>query len=56
MLSLAELGIGNIVIYSLYKPLSESNFKKIKILIDFYKQVYRLLIVIILFLGLIIFT
>lgn len=42
LLSLAELGIGNTIIYSLYKPLVENNKEKIKMLMNFYKKAYNL--------------
>ena len=41
MLSLAELGIGNVVIYSLYKPVAENNISEIRALTRFYKKVYN---------------
>ena len=40
MLSLAELGIGTAIIYSLYKPLAEHNIQEIKSLMQLYKKVY----------------
>ncbi|MBC7525781.1 MAG: oligosaccharide flippase family protein [Flavobacterium sp.] len=40
MLSLAELGIGSAIIYSLYKPLAEKNEYEIAIILQFYKKVY----------------
>ncbi|MFR5684765.1 MAG: lipopolysaccharide biosynthesis protein, partial [Clostridia bacterium] len=40
VLSLAELGFGNIVIYSLYRPLADENYEKITALIHFYKHIY----------------
>lgn len=41
VLSLAELGVGNIVIYSLYKPLAEKDDIKVASLIRFYKSIYN---------------
>ena len=40
MLSLAELGIGSAIIYSLYKPIADSNIDEIKSLMRLYKNVY----------------
>ena len=41
MLSLAELGIGTAVNFSLYKPLVEGNREKISVLMGFYKRAYQ---------------
>jgi len=41
MLSLAELGVGQAIAFSLYKPLSSNDTAKINLLIGFYKKVYR---------------
>lgn len=41
MLSLAELGIGSAINFSLYRPLSENDTEKIKSLMFFYKKIYR---------------
>lgn len=41
MLSLAELGVGTAINFSLYKPVAEGNNKKIALLMSFYKKVYR---------------
>ena len=40
MLSLAELGIGSAIIYSLYKPIAENKIEEIKSLMRLYKYVY----------------
>lgn len=40
-LSLAELGIGAAVSFYLYKPLAEKNIERIKAIMLFYKQCYR---------------
>lgn len=55
VLSLAELGIGNVVVYSLYKPIAEDDRDRISSLVNFYKKVYRLIIFVILIFGLLIF-
>lgn len=40
VLSLAELGFGNIVVFSLYQPIAEQDTKKISALIYFYRKIY----------------
>jgi len=40
MLSLAELGIGTAIIYSLYKPIEQNDTKNIAAIMQFYKKVY----------------
>lgn len=51
MLSLAELGIGTAINFSLYKPLAEKNEKKISILMSFYKKTYRIIGICVAILG-----
>lgn len=41
ILSFAELGIGNAIVFSLYKPLAEKDNEKIKSLMLLYKKAYR---------------
>ena len=41
ILSLAELGLGNTLLFSLYKPLSEKDEDKISSLIKFYGKIYN---------------
>lgn len=52
MLSLAEAGIGSSIIYSLYKPVAENDYKKINILMKFYRNTYIIIALIVLLLGL----
>lgn len=40
VLSLAELGIGSAIVFSMYKPMAENDEKKLKELINFYKTAY----------------
>lgn len=40
MLSFAELGIGNAIIFSMYKEIADENIEKIKSLMQFYKRIY----------------
>lgn len=51
MLSLAELGIGNVVIYSLYKPVAENNISEIRALTRFYKKVYNYIALFVMLIG-----
>lgn len=41
ILSLAEMGVGSAIVYSLYKPLAERDEKKIVKLMNMYKTAYR---------------
>lgn len=41
LLSLAELGFGSAMVYSLYKPLAEKDYGKISSLMVLYRRVYR---------------
>ena len=52
VLSLAELGLGDILIYSLYKPIAEKNKERIASLLDFYKVVYQIIAGIVFIVGL----
>jgi hypothetical protein len=51
-LSFAELGIGNAIIFRLYKPLAEKNTEKIKALMFLYKKAYRIIGIVIVIAGL----
>lgn len=52
MLSIADLGISNAIIYALYKPLAENNESKIASLVRFYGKCYRVIACVVLALGL----
>ncbi|MVX64186.1 sugar translocase [Clostridium chromiireducens] len=52
VLSLAELGIGSAIMFSLYKPIAEKDNKKIKALMNLYKGAYRIIGILILLIGL----
>ncbi|WP_433959090.1 lipopolysaccharide biosynthesis protein [Cytobacillus horneckiae] len=52
MLSLANLGFDTAMIYSLYKPLADKNEHKIQALMNLYKKAYRIIGLIVLFIGL----
>ena len=43
MLSLAELGVGTAINFSLYEPLAKKDDKKISVLMSFYKKAYRII-------------
>lgn len=49
--SLAELGIGNALIFSLYKPIAEGDNFKATQLLTLYKKAYRVIIIVILCVG-----
>lgn len=51
MLSLAELGVGEAITYSLYKPLAENNQAQIISLIALYRRIYRAIGITIAILG-----
>lgn len=55
MLSLAELGIGPAIVYSLYKPLAYGDKETVKSIMRLFKKVYVAVGGIILFLGLMLF-
>lgn len=54
VLSLAELGVGSAINYSMYKPLKENDEKKLAGLITYYKRIYSVIGLVILAIGLII--
>ena len=43
MLSIFELGIGNAIVYNLYKPIADNDVAKIQALMNFYKKAYRII-------------
>src|SRR5574344_861644 len=51
VLSLAELGVGTAITYSLYKPLREKSNDEISKLMSLYGKVYKIIGIIILLLG-----
>ena len=51
MLSLAELGVDMAITYQLYKPLAEKDDKRVRMLLKFYRQAYRVIGTVILLLG-----
>lgn len=53
MLSLAELGVGTAINFSLYKPLAEKDDEKIATLMAFYKKAYQIIGVLVFVVGLV---
>lgn len=53
ILSLAEMGVGSAIVYSLYKPLATKETKEIKGLMNFYRVVYRGIGILIFILGIV---
>lgn len=51
LLSLAELGIGSAIIYSMYEPLANNDTEKLRALMTLYKRAYITIGIIILILG-----
>lgn len=54
MLSLAELGVGMAINYSLYKPIHDNDYRKINQLMALFRKTYNLISIVILVLGIII--
>lgn len=54
LLSLAELGVGIAIVYSLYKPINDNDFIKIRGLLNYYKSIYVKVGVFIFIIGLLI--
>lgn len=52
MLSIFELGIGNAIVFNLYKPVADKDLKKISALMNFYKKTYRIIALVIFVFGL----
>lgn len=51
VLSLAELGFGDAIVYSMYKPIAQNDTETICALLNMYKKVYRLIGIIIFGVG-----
>ena len=51
MLAIFELGIGNAITFSLYKPLAKDDKSTIKALMNFYKKAYRIIAVVVSVVG-----
>lgn len=53
MLSIAELGVGEAIIFHLYKPIANDNKEEIKSLLRLYQKSYNVIAIIVLIVGLI---
>lgn len=51
LLSLADMGLGTVLIYSMYEPLAKNQQTKLKMLMNEYKKIYNVIALIILVLG-----
>ncbi|MCI8344421.1 MAG: oligosaccharide flippase family protein [Clostridia bacterium] len=51
VLSLAELGVGSALTYSMYKPIAEKDREKLCAILNMYKKIYRTIGIIILVVG-----
>ena len=51
LLSLAELGFGEALVFSMYKPLAENDNSKVCALLNLYRRIYRIIGTIILIIG-----
>lgn len=52
ILSLAELGFGEAMVFSMYAPLSQKDTLKVRAILNLYKKIYRIIGMIVLVLGL----
>lgn len=51
MLSLAELGVGNALTFSMYEPAAKDDYKQLSALLNYYKKCYRIIGCVILVIG-----
>ena len=54
VMNIAELGIGNAILFSMYKPMSENDVSTVNALLNLYRIIYKVLGIVLLFVGLII--
>lgn len=52
VLSLAELGVGNAIVYSMYKPVAQNDTEKIKSLLRLYRNLYFVIACVVIVIGL----
>jgi len=52
VLSVAELGFSQAIVYSMYKPIAENNTEEVNALLKLYKKIYHAIGMLILFVGL----
>ena len=53
ILSFAELGIGNAIIFSMYKPIKENDIEKLQSLLELFKRAYTLIGIAVLVFGMV---
>lgn len=51
LLSMADLGFNTAMVYSLYKPLAEQDYRKIAALVQFYRKIYIIIVCAIVVIG-----
>lgn len=51
VLSLAELGLGSVVMYSLYKPVAEDNRPLIRSLLQYFRKLYSVIAIVVMAIG-----
>ncbi|WP_294358065.1 hypothetical protein [uncultured Clostridium sp.] len=51
MLSLADLGMATVMVYSFFEPLAKNDERKIKALLSFYKKIYQIIAACIMVIG-----
>ncbi|MDE5558717.1 MAG: oligosaccharide flippase family protein [Ruminococcus sp.] len=54
VLSMADLGFGTAIVYSMYKPIRENDHEKLAALTYFYKKAYNIIALVVLLVGLLI--
>ncbi len=54
LLSLAELGLGNVMLFTIYKPLRDNDQEKIAAYLNYYKKLYNIIAFVIFITGLLI--
>ena len=52
VISLADLGIGTVLVYSMYEPLANNDIDKLSGLMVFYKKVYHIIAIVVFLCGL----
>lgn len=52
MMSLAEMGIGSAIVFSMYKPIAENDYRQIAKLMNFYKRAYEIIGIVVAGVGL----
>ena len=55
MLGIVELGLGTAIIYNLYKPLHDNDYETINSLMLYFKNAYKRISYVVLFIGIIIY-